>query len=56
MDTKETFFLFKVLVMWVIGASKFFLEEGAKLVGVVEFDGRVYDPNGIDLMHFSSIR
>lgn len=29
-------------------ASKFLVEDGAKLIGVVEFDGSVYDPNGID--------
>jgi len=29
-------------------ASKFFVEEGAKLVGVAEFDGSIYDENGID--------
>jgi glutamate dehydrogenase (NAD(P)+) len=28
-------------------ASKFFTEEGAKLVGVSEFDGSVYNANGI---------
>ncbi len=29
-------------------ASKFFVEEGAKLVGVAEFDGSIYNQNGID--------
>lgn len=29
-------------------ASTFFVEAGAKLVGVAEFDGSVYNPNGID--------
>jgi glutamate dehydrogenase (NAD(P)+) len=29
-------------------ASKFFTEEGAKLVGVAEFDGSIYNPEGID--------
>jgi len=29
-------------------ASKFLLTEGAKLIGVVEFDGSIYDENGID--------
>lgn len=29
-------------------ASKFFVEEGAKLVGVAEFDGSIYNENGID--------
>lgn len=28
-------------------ASKFFVEEGAKLVGVAEFDGSIYNPEGI---------
>jgi glutamate dehydrogenase (NAD(P)+) len=30
-------------------ASKFFVEEGAKLVGVSEMGGSIYDPNGIDV-------
>lgn len=29
-------------------ASKFFVEEGAKLVGVAEWDGSIYNPNGIN--------
>lgn len=29
-------------------ASKFFTEEGAKLVGVAEFDGSIYNADGID--------
>lgn len=29
-------------------ASKFFVEEGAQLVGVAEFDGSIYNENGID--------
>lgn len=29
-------------------ASKFFVEEGAKLVGVAQFDGSIYNENGID--------
>lgn len=29
-------------------ASKFFVEEGAKLVGVAEFDGSIYNEDGID--------
>ena len=29
-------------------ASKFLLTEGAKLIGVVEYDGSIYDTNGID--------
>ena len=29
-------------------ASKFFIEEGAKLVGVAEFDGSIYNEDGID--------
>lgn len=29
-------------------ASKFLVEDGAKLIGVAEFDGSIYDPNGID--------
>ena len=29
-------------------ASKFFHAEGAKLVGVAEFDGSIYNENGID--------
>lgn len=29
-------------------ASKFFVEEGAKLVGVAEFDGSIYNEEGID--------
>lgn len=29
-------------------ASKFFVEEGVKLVGVAEFDGSIYNENGID--------
>ena len=30
-------------------AAKFLIEQGAKLVGVEEFDGCVYNPNGIDV-------
>ena len=29
-------------------ASKFFTEDGAKLVGVAEFDGSIYNEDGID--------
>lgn len=29
-------------------ASKFFIKEGAKLVGVAEWDGSIYDENGIN--------
>jgi len=29
-------------------ASKFFVEEGAKLIGVAEFDGSIYNPEGIN--------
>lgn len=29
-------------------ASKFFTQEGAKLVGVAEFDGSIYNEDGID--------
>lgn len=29
-------------------ASKFLVEDGAKLIGVVEWDGSIYDENGID--------
>ena len=29
-------------------ASKFFTEEGAKLIGVAEFDGSIYNPEGIN--------
>lgn len=29
-------------------ASKFFIEEGARLVGVAEFDGSIYNEDGID--------
>lgn len=29
-------------------ASTFFIESGAKLVGVAEFDGSIYNPEGID--------
>ena len=29
-------------------ASKFFIEDGAKLVGVAEYDGSIYNENGID--------
>ena len=29
-------------------ASKFFIEEGAKLIGVAEFDGSIYDKEGIN--------
>jgi glutamate dehydrogenase (NAD(P)+) len=29
-------------------ASKFFTEEGAKLIGVAEYDGSIYNPEGID--------
>lgn len=32
-------------------ASKFFVEEGAKLVGVAEFDGSIYNEAGIDPNH-----
>lgn len=30
-------------------ASKFFSEAGAKLIGVAEADGSIYDSNGIDV-------
>jgi len=29
-------------------ASKFFVEAGAKLVGVAEYNGSIYNPDGID--------
>lgn len=29
-------------------ASRFFINEGAKLIGVAEFDGSIYDENGIN--------
>jgi glutamate dehydrogenase (NAD(P)+) len=29
-------------------ASKYFIEEGAKLIGVAEHDGSIYNPEGID--------
>ena len=29
-------------------ASKFLVDEGAKLIGVSEFDGSIYEPRGID--------
>lgn len=29
-------------------ASKFFVEAGAKLVGVAEWDGSIFNPNGIN--------
>jgi glutamate dehydrogenase (NAD(P)+) len=29
-------------------ASKYFIEEGAKLIGVAEIDGSIYNPEGID--------
>lgn len=29
-------------------ASKFFVEEGARLVGVAEWDGSIYNEEGID--------
>ena len=29
-------------------ASRFFVNEGAKLIGVAEFDGSIYDENGIN--------
>jgi glutamate dehydrogenase (NAD(P)+) len=29
-------------------ASKYFIEEGAKLIGVAEVDGSIYNPEGID--------
>lgn len=32
-------------------ASKFFVEAGAKLIGVAEVGGSVYNPNGIDPDH-----
>ncbi len=30
-------------------AAKFFFEAGAKIVGIAEFEGSIYDPNGIDI-------
>lgn len=30
-------------------ASKYFTEEGTKLIGVAEHDGSIYNPNGIDV-------
>lgn len=30
--------------------AKFFQEAGAKLVGLIEYDGAIYDENGLDLM------
>lgn len=38
-------------------ASKFFVEEGAKLVGVAEFDGSIYCQDGISpdaLFHYKN--
>lgn len=38
-------------------ASKFFTEAGAKLIGVAEYDGSIYNPQGInphDLLHFKN--
>ena len=29
-------------------ASKYFVQAGAKLVGVAEYNGSIYDPNGIN--------
>ena len=29
-------------------ASKYFTEEGSKLIGVAEVDGSIYNPNGLD--------
>jgi len=29
-------------------AAKYMTESGAKLTGVVEYDGSIYNPNGID--------
>ena len=29
-------------------ASKYFIEEGARLIGVAEIDGSIYNPEGID--------
>ena len=29
-------------------ASKYFTEEGSKLIGVSEVDGSIYNPNGLD--------
>lgn len=34
-------------------ASRFFIKEGAKLIGVAEFDGSIYDQNGINPMDLS---
>lgn len=31
-------------------ASKYFTEEGAKLIGVAEHDGSIYNPEGIDYL------
>lgn len=39
-------------------ASKFFVNEGAKLVGVAEFDGSIYNPEGIspkELQQFKNL-
>ena len=30
-------------------ASKYFTEDGNKLIGVAEYDGSIYNPNGIDV-------
>lgn len=30
-------------------ASKYFTEEGLKLVGVAEYDGSIYNPEGLDV-------
>ena len=34
-------------------ASKYFTEEGSKLIGVAEIDGSIYNPNGINYQELS---
>ncbi|PCI37477.1 MAG: glutamate dehydrogenase [Elusimicrobia bacterium] len=37
-------------------AAKFCMEGGAKIIGVAEWNGGVYDPNGIDIMKLDEFR
>ena len=37
-------------------ASRFFVNEGAKLIGVAEFDGSIYDENGINPKDLNSYK
>ena len=36
------------LVMWVITSAKFFREAGAKVIAIAEYEGAIYNPDGLN--------